>query len=109
MPTFTVVVGDRPTLVFTAESEALAWMAVEDEHGAIVEDLMVLQDEAGNHLWNGSDRLFVRKSTPDEYRVWRRTFDEASDDDEEDPPEEDDFLVFLIPVSDPTDDAFDDD
>lgn len=108
MTVWTVVVSDRPTAAFSAANEQEAHQALEDEYG-VRDDLMVLEDEQGQPLWSGDEEaLFVRQATPEEYRIWRLSYAEVQDDpdfaqmDDRDDPAE--WLVFLIPVRDPTDD-----
>ena len=113
MAIWTVVVGDRPTVAFGATTEGDALKDLGDKYG-VREDLMLLEDEKGQPLWNGDEsELFIRQATPEEYRTWRRSYAATQDDpniesmDGRDEPDE--WLVFLVPVHDPNDDTYDDD
>ena|ERR1700712_207011 len=66
------------------------------------EDLLCLETE-GHPLWSGrrSD-LGVREATADEAKRWKASHQHAIDTDEIDAGEES-WLMFLVPVKDPTD------
>ena len=61
----------------------------------------VLENE-GHPLWNGRDEIFVRKAIPAEETQFGASQARAIKDKEID--EDDDWLMFLVPVTDPTDD-----
>jgi hypothetical protein len=64
-------------------------------------DLTVLENE-GHLLWNGRDEIFTRKALPAEEAQVDASQTRTIQDKEID--EDDDWLMFLVPVTDPTDD-----
>jgi len=64
-------------------------------------DLTVLENE-GRQLWNGTDEIFIRKAFPAEEAQFDASRARAIKDKQID--ENDDWLMFLVPVTDPTDD-----
>jgi hypothetical protein len=64
-------------------------------------DLTVLENE-GRPLWNGADEILVRKALPVEEAQFGASQARAIKDKEIDV--DDDWLMFLVPVTDPTGD-----
>jgi hypothetical protein len=64
-------------------------------------DLTVLENE-GQPLWNGADEILVRKALPAEEAQFDASRARAIKDKEIDV--DDDWLMFLVPVTDPTGD-----
>jgi hypothetical protein len=64
-------------------------------------DLMIFETEDGDALWNGSDPFFIRPAFPEEVANFEPVYAKAlrSGDAEEGGP----YLVFLIPVTNATD------
>jgi hypothetical protein len=63
-------------------------------------DLAVLESE-GKPLWNGTDDIFIREAFPEEQATFKATQARAIKDEEiED--EDDEWVLFLVPVTDPT-------
>jgi hypothetical protein len=97
--------------VYVAEINGRAIAAFNAENGIQAEgraaskpfraDLTVLENE-GHPLWNGRDEIFVRKAFPPEEAQFDASQARAIKDKEID--EDDDWLMFLVPVTDPTDD-----
>ena len=63
-------------------------------------DLTVLEN-GGQPLWNGADRILVRKALPAEEAQFGASQARAIKDKEIDV--DDDWLMFMVPVTDPTD------
>jgi hypothetical protein len=82
-------------------SELPAWADGRASSKAFRGDLTVLENE-GQPLWNGADEILVRKALPAEEAQFGASQARAIKDKEID--ENDDWLIFLIPVTDPTDD-----
>jgi hypothetical protein len=61
----------------------------------------VLENE-GQPLWNGTDEILIRKAFPAEETQFDASQARATKNKEID--QGDDWLMFLIPVTDPTDD-----
>ena len=63
-------------------------------------DLAVLESE-GKPLWNGTDDIFIREAFPEEQATFKASQARAIKDEEiED--EDDEWVLFLVPVTDPT-------
>jgi hypothetical protein len=71
--------------------------------GALASDLMVLIHD-GMPLWNGSSELFVRDAFPEEQQKWRASQVQAMRSGEID-NEAAMWVLFLVPVTDPTDEG----
>ena len=98
MKTYVAEIDGRAVLAFRAESEreADAWF---NSSEAIRDDPAVLENE-GRPLWDGESEIAVRYATNGETALWRQRAAELS---EEDGAPLDDVIVFLLPVTDPTD------
>jgi hypothetical protein len=65
-------------------------------------DLICLEDADGKPLWDESAEFFLGRAFPEEIADHERSFAKAVRDGSAD--NEEDYLVFLLPVRDPTDD-----
>ena len=83
---------------FNTRDEAEEW----PQEPWFQEDLSVLDSE-GKPLWDGIAELHVREAFDEEADRWRAMRTQAIREDEAD--EDNAFLMFLVPVSDSTDDA----
>ncbi|QUT05188.1 hypothetical protein KFK14_19655 [Sphingobium phenoxybenzoativorans] len=77
-----------------AESQIEAEQIVEEDF--FRSDLMSLETE-GKPLWNGIDELFLRDPYPEEFAAFQSAVQKAG-------AEIDDYVLFLVPVTDPSDD-----
>jgi hypothetical protein len=101
MPIFTLENRGRPLAVFASGNmeEAEEFLDEEWLHG----DLMVVEHD-GEPLWDGESPLIVRYANGMEAQTWTRSAT-SSGNKGDDPPE--DFLVWLVDVTDPTDELDD--
>ena len=96
MTVYVAEINGRAIAAFNAENEIQAeGRAASKPFRA---DLTVLENE-GHPLWNGTDEILVR---PAEEAQFDASQARAIKDKEID--EDDDWLMFLVPVMDPTDD-----
>jgi hypothetical protein len=106
MPVYTVALENKPIAVFNAASIREANKLVHEEHG-LADDWIVLESE-GKAIWDGIQHFDVREATPIEYNRWQASRAKAREAGED----VDDIgmmhLLYLIPVSDPTDDYLED-
>jgi hypothetical protein len=99
--------------VYVVEIEGRGVVAFNDERspeaehfaldGALATDLMTLIHD-GKPLWDGSSELFVRDALPDEQQKWRASQVQAMRSGEID-NEAAMWVLFLVPVTDPTDEG----
>ena len=99
MTVYVVEISGRAIAAFNAGNEMQAEGRAASK--SFRADLTVLENE-GHRLWNGRDEIFVRKAFPAEEGQFGASQARAIKDKEID--EDDDWLMFLIPVTDPTDD-----
>lgn len=101
MDYFTVEIAGRPIACFRSENaeEADHFFRAEDFR----EDLTILKSE-GNPLWDGAASLSLRKANAEERQEVEHAYEF---DDGPDKDIADEFVVFLVPISDPSDDDFD--
>ena len=103
MNTYVAEIDGRAVIAFRAENEeeAQAWLECDhDDAKAVRADLMVLESE-GRPVWDGEVEIVARPATIAEQAAWRSKSVELGEEyDDHDP---DDTLVFLVPVTDPTD------
>ncbi len=111
MTIYTIEIAGRPTVAFSAEN-LLAAEEAQKGGGGIEELLTVLDDVSGKPLWHGEAELFLREAHEDEQEKWEKEIahailegDPASGED----AIEEGYVVFLLPVIDPTDDDLEDD
>ncbi len=99
MSVYVAEINGRAIAAFNAENEIQAeGRAASKQFRA---DLTVLENE-GHLPWNGTDEIFVRKAFPAEEAQFDASQARAIKDKEIE--EDDDCLLFLVPVTDPTDD-----
>jgi hypothetical protein len=96
MTLYTIEVEGKPVVVLTAEDR--------QEVDRIEEDLTVLEDEAGNPVWDGTSELSVREAFPEEVDRWEAAFADALLVGDASDEERKEFSVFLIKLRDSTDD-----
>ena len=104
MTIFVVEIDGRAIVAFPAEDRIQADVTVEEEW--FLEDILVLESE-GRPLWDSESDLHVREAFEDEADKWRHAQAQALAEGDID--NADDYLVYLVPVIDPTDEAFNDD
>ena len=103
---YIVEIEGRPIAIMNSEKD----VADEFFNGEVFkDDLLVLDDADGKPLWDGSAELFIRRAFAEEIAAFERKFTDAVRDGTADRDDEDGYLVFLLPVRDPTDDDDDDD
>lgn len=95
-----IEIEGKVVMAFPARDEIEALQFADS--GPTQEDLAVLHHN-GAPLWNGKDALFVRVAHPEEEAGWEAAFARALHAGDADPEDRDDWVVFLVPVSDPTD------
>jgi hypothetical protein len=99
MTVYVAQINGRAIAAFNAENEVQAEVRATSK--PFRTDLTVLKNE-GHPLWNGRDEIFIRKAFPSEESQFEAFQTRAIEDREID--ENDDWLMFLVPVTDPTDD-----
>jgi hypothetical protein len=100
MSIYVVEIAGRGVVAFSAATseEARLFVAKDEELRA---DLMVLESE-GEPLWDGNAELYIRDAYPEEQARWQASQVRALMDGEiED--EDESWVLFLVPVIDPTD------
>jgi hypothetical protein len=101
MSIYVVEIEGRGVAAFNDESLPEAKHFALD--GAFASDLMTLIHD-GKPLWDGSSELFVREAFPEEQHKWRASQVRAMRSGEID-NEASMWVVFLVPVIDPTDEG----
>jgi hypothetical protein len=99
MTVYVAEINGRAIAAFNAENEIQAEVRVTNE--SFREDLTTLENE-GHPLWNGTDGIFVREAFPAEEAQFNASQARAISEKEID--EDDDWLMFFVPVTDPTGD-----
>lgn len=102
MPVYVLEIDGRAILAMGAMNRDDAEMRVEEEDFRA--GLMILETD-GMPLWDGSAELFLRDPFPEELAKFEGIRAQESDYPGE--IDEEDFVVYLLPLTDPTDD-FDD-
>src|SRR5499427_6255044 len=95
MTVYVTEINGRAIAAFNAENEIQAEVRATSK--PFRADLTVLENE-GHPLWNGRDEIFIRKALPAEEAQFDASQARAIKD------KDDDWLMFLVPVTDPTDD-----
>ena len=101
MAVYVVEIEGRGVAAFNDESMPEAKHFALD--GALASDLIVLIHD-GKPLWDGSSELFVREAFPEEQEKWRASQVGAMRSGEID-DEANMWVLFLVPVTDPTDEG----
>ena len=110
MSIWTVVVGDRPAFVFSAESEVEARQATSEDsaEGWVKLELLCNADENGQPVWDGEEEsLTLRLATSTEYGIWRKGYNSVREDEDFDieiRQNPDAWGTFLFPTRDQFDD-----
>ena len=99
MTVYVAEINGRAIAAFNAENEIQAEARAASK--PFRADLTVLENE-GQPLWNGTDEILIRKAFPAEETQFDASQARAIKKKEID--QDDDWLMFLIPVTDPTDD-----
>ncbi len=111
MTIYTIEIAGRPTVAFSAENLSAAKKA-QKGGGGIEEELTVLDDVSGKPLWDGEAELFLREAHEEEWEEWDKVIAHAvqeGDPASREEAEEAGYVIFLVPVIDPTDDDLEDD
>ncbi len=106
---WTIEIAGRPVMAVSAANRYEAQMMTEDEW--FLADLMVMEDERGQPLWDESEEISVREANRDETKKWDWSVNRAVQDGEiasRDEAISEGYNAYLIPVRDPTGDDFDD-
>ncbi len=106
MTIYTIEIAGRPTLAFSAENLSAAEGA-QKARGGIEGELTVLNDVNGKPLWDGEAELFLREAHEEEREEWDKVIAHAvqeGDPASRQEAEEVGYVVFLVPVRDPSDD-----
>src|SRR4051812_13288650 len=100
MTIYVAEIEGRAIVAFGAENyaEARDLMATEWLH----DDLAVLETN-GRPLWDGKSELHVREAVEEEHAEWESSWAAALLQGEATADEKDEWVVYLVPVSDPTD------
>jgi hypothetical protein len=101
MKYFTVEIGGRPIACFRSEDQEDAEHFFEAED--FREDLTILLSD-GKPLWDGRAALNLREANAAEKGEVDQAYEFDADLQKE---ADDEFVVFLVPVTDPTDDSDD--
>jgi hypothetical protein len=99
MTVYVAEINGRAIAAFNAENEILAEARAASK--PFRADLTVLESE-GHPLWNGRDKISVRKAFPAEEAQFAASQARAIKDKEID--EDDNWLMFLVTVTGPTND-----
>ena len=101
----TVEIAGRPTLVVNGRKDELQDLLTDS---SLLEDLLVLETQ-GRPLWFGRPKdFFVRPAFGEEASQWEEGFSRALLDGHVTEWDRDGYIVYLVPVSDPTEDEKDD-
>ena len=96
---YTIEVAGKPIAVSNMGSQAEAEEFFNSDW--FKEEMLIFETEDGNDLWNGSDPFLIRPAHPEEVAKFKPIYAKAlqSGNATEGEP----YLVFLIPVTDATD------
>ena len=103
MMIFVVEINGRGIAAFNAESEIAGKAFIDEEW--FRSDLMALECD-GTPLWNGKSEIYLREALPEEADQWRVAYARTqfkSIDSEFGVDAR--WLLYLVPVSDPTDNS----
>ena len=102
---YTLEICGRPIAIINDhKAEAEDWF----EGEVFKSDLLSLDDENDEPLWDEKSPLFIRPALGEEVEIFERAFSTALAEGDADKDDREGYLVFLTPVRDPTDDEFDD-
>jgi hypothetical protein len=100
MTTYVAEIEGRAVVAFGAENYAEAQDLITTEW--LHDDLAVLESN-GRPLWDGKSELHVREAVEEERVQWESSWATALSQGEATADEIDEWVVYLVPVSDPTD------
>jgi len=103
MTIYVAEIDGRAIAAFRADNNAEAETHIEAEWFRA--EISVLETD-GRPLWDGDSEVRFREAVEEERAAWEKARAKAALDGAENP---DDLLIFLVPVSDPTDDDEGDD
>jgi len=104
MPVFTLEVDGRPVVAIRASSFECASETVEEK--SFRADLMALDSE-DRPLWDGKAPTYLRTAHPEEVATVERSFAKAVRSGEAEMDMDREWVVFLVPVTDPSDEGHD--
>lgn len=97
----TIEISGRPTVVVNGSEDEVQAL-LEDEE--FYEDLLIFETE-GEPLWSGDrEDLFIRSAFEDEIAKWEKAFAQARLEGNATDKDRDGYIVFLVPITDPTED-----
>jgi hypothetical protein len=95
----TIEIAGRPTLVVNGSKDEVQELLTDSW---LLEDLLVLETQ-GRPLWFGQQKDFsVRPAAEDEVSQWEATFSHALSEGHVTQFDKSGYIVYLIPVTDPT-------
>ena len=104
MTIYTVEIAGRPIVTISADNRDAAVKFTNEEWFRA--DLMVLETREHEPLWDGKLELFVRAAEEEERAIWDKStalaIAEVDVANREEAPDKG-YVVFLLPVVDPTD------
>jgi hypothetical protein len=100
----TIDIAGRPTVVVNGSKDEVQDLLTDSW---LLEDLLVLETQ-GRPLWFGRPKdFFVRPALAQEASQWEEAFSRALSEGHITEWDRDGYIVYLVPVSDPTDDKED--
>ena len=99
MTIYVAEIEGRAIVAFGAENEAEAADLIEAEW--LHDDLMVLESN-GRPLWDGKSEIHLREAVEEERARWESSWAAALLKGDATAEEKDEWVVYLMPVSDPT-------
>ena len=100
MTIYVAEIEGRAVVAFGAENRAEAQDLIDAEW--LHDDLIVLETN-GRPLWNGESEIHLREAIDEEHAQWESSWAAALLQGEATADEKDEWVVYLVPVSDPTD------
>ena len=101
----TIEIAGRPTLVVNGSKDDVEDLLTD---GWLLEDLIVLETQ-GRPLWFGQQKdFFVRPALEEEASQWKEAFSRALLKSHVTEDDRSGYIVYLVPVTDPTRDDEDD-
>jgi hypothetical protein len=99
MPVYVMDVGNRPTLCFFADDTRHAEEFIEEDH--VRADLMVYENN-GASLWDGTSEITVRLAEQSERDIWQQSRKHGASLGQID-GNINDWVAYLLPITDPDD------
>ena len=94
MTMYVAEINGRGIVAFNAENRATAEITSESQW--FRSDLVCLDNDEGQPLWNGKDEIFLREAFPEERAEFGASQSWATQ--ERKIEDEDDWLMYLVPV-----------